>query len=111
MAYSTYQRDRLAETLTEATHISLHDDDPGDTGAHELTGGTPAYARVALGAWVHVSTGVYEAPVTGVINIPPNTDVLWAGLWNGSTFIDKAYCTVSTIDQTALTITKIRSEA
>ena len=29
------------------THISLHDDDPSTTGANEVTGGSPAYARKA----------------------------------------------------------------
>lgn len=28
------------------THLSLHTADPGTTGAAEVTGGTPAYARV-----------------------------------------------------------------
>ena len=108
MSYSAYLRDKLAAQITEATHISLHEDDPGETGDHEISGGSPAYARVALGSWTTADIGIKEAVPASVINVPANTDVLWAGLWNGSAFIDKAPCLISTVEQQAVTIDVIR---
>lgn len=52
MPNSLYMRDLiLARTLLDQTtlHLSLHADDPGETGAHELSGGDYRRAPLALG--------------------------------------------------------------
>lgn len=70
--------------------FSLHSADPGTTGANELTGGAPPYARKAP---------TWSAPAGGVINstvlfdVPTGAQVAWVGGWSsasGGTFLDKA---------------------
>lgn len=93
---STYLREKLAAVIAEATHVSLHTGDPGYTGASEVTGGT--YARVAITSWAAGSVdGTYTATLAGNFNVPANTEITWAGLWNGTTFLDKAPASASTI--------------
>lgn len=68
--------------------LSLHTADPGTTGAVELTGGSPAYARkqTAWGAAVNaVKTGSAQT-----LDIPPNKTIGWFGVWtaaSGGTWI------------------------
>jgi hypothetical protein len=105
MADSAYLREKMAAAITEATHVSLHFDDPAGIGANEISGGTPAYARVAITAWdAGTVDGVYTATLAGSFDVPPNTEVTWAGLWNGATYLDKAPAFVSTITQEVVQI-------
>lgn len=98
-------REEMATAIEQATHMSLHIADPGDDGGDEVTGGTPAYARVAITAWNPGTTpGVMVATLAGPFNVPPSTDVTHAGLWNGSVFLDSALCYASTIGQEVVTI-------
>jgi len=59
---------------------SLHSADPGATGANEISGGSPAYARQPV-TW-NPSSGQVSAIVgTLVFNVPAST-VAFAGLWS-----------------------------
>lgn len=72
-----------------ATYASLHTADPGATGAAEVTGGAPAYARRAL-SWGAAAGGqaTTAAPVT--FDVPAGTTVTHVGMWDaptGGTFL------------------------
>lgn len=111
MADSMYLREKMAAVITEATHVSLHFDDPDGTGANEIAGGDPAYARVAITAWTAGDVdGIYTATLAGSFDVPPNTEVTWAGLWNGDTYLDKAPAFVSTITQEVVQIFSLTFE-
>ncbi len=65
--------------------ISLHTDFPGTTGANEVTGGSPAYAR--LNALFNVSSGgarLLAAPL--VFDLPACT-VKYLGVWGEGSFL------------------------
>jgi hypothetical protein len=63
-------------------YLSLHDDDPGATGADEITGGSYAREAVAFGA---ASSGAVAN--TGVIEFEdmPAVTVTHVGYWSAST--------------------------
>jgi len=64
--------------------ISLHTDYPGTTGANEVTGGSPAYARLA--AVINAASGgsrLLNAPL--VFDVPACT-IKWLGLRGGGSF-------------------------
>jgi len=74
--------------------VSLHTGDPGTTGANEVTGGSPAYARKTT-SW---TGGTSDGVVTGtavVFDVPAGT-YTHLGLWNGSTFLGGAPLSSST---------------
>lgn len=105
MADSDYLREKMAAVITEATHVSLHTGDPAGTGANEVTGGDPAYARVAITTWDPGAVdGTYTATLAGPFNLPPDTEVTWAGLWNGTTYLDKAPAFASSVAQETVEI-------
>jgi hypothetical protein len=67
------------------TDASLHTGFPGTTGANEVTGGTPAYAKKAI--TINAASGgqrLLNAAVT--FDIPAST-IRWIGYWNSATFI------------------------
>lgn len=101
-------RSAMAAEIAAATHMSLHVSDPGDTGAGEIAGGTPPYARVAISSWAPGATpGTYVATLAGPFNVPPATDIAYAGLWNGNTFLEKAQTSAATIGQEVVTISQV----
>jgi hypothetical protein len=74
-------RQVLANSYTgQAATGSLHTADPGTTGASEVTGGSPAYARKAL-SWTAGTTGTATASAT--FDVPASTTVTHGGIWNG----------------------------
>lgn len=75
-------RQLVANAYTaEGVTGSLHTADPGTTGASEVTGGSPAYARKAL-AWTAGTTGTATASAT--YDVPGGVTVAWGGIWNGA---------------------------
>lgn len=77
--------DHLASLMT---HYSLHSAFPGNTGASEISGGSPAYARRAA-SWNSASGGALDNSDTDVFDIPASTTVRWWGSWSalsGGTF-------------------------
>lgn len=98
MPYSTVGKNLMLDALrgTNPTvalaYASLHTADPGDTGANEVTGGTPAYARkaVTMGA---ASAGAIAATNQPVFDVPGGTTVTHVGFWSavsGGTFLGYA---------------------
>lgn len=65
--------------------LSLHTDDPSTTGANEVTGGSPAYARktVSFGA---SSEGVANSAAGVTFDVPAGTTVTHVGYWDGAVF-------------------------
>lgn len=61
---------------------ALHTADPGTTGASELTGGSPAYARKGL-TWTAGTTGTGTA--TATFDVPAGTTPAWTGIWSALT--------------------------
>lgn len=55
------------------------------TGANELTGGSPAYARQTV-TWAAASSGSKaSSAIGGAFNVPAATTVAFVGLWSAST--------------------------
>ena len=67
------------------THASLHTAFPGSTGASEVTGGSPAYARKTI-TMNAASGGLRALNAAVTFNVPACT-VRFVGFWNSSTFI------------------------
>lgn len=68
--------------------LSLHTTDPGTTGANELTGGTPAYARKQT-TWAAASGGVKTGSAQ-TLDVPGARTIGFFGVWSassGGTFI------------------------
>jgi hypothetical protein len=65
-----------------ATHASLHSAYSA-SGANELTGGSPAYARQAI-AWDTAASGQLLLTGTEVFDVPAAATVAWVGLWSAS---------------------------
>lgn len=81
---TTTQRENLAIAYgTNAAYASLHTADPGTTGASEISGGSPAYARKALSWTAGSSDGVVTATVT--FDVPTGVTVAGAGVWTALT--------------------------
>lgn len=97
MAASTYAKNVMLDAVvrgqapaSSATHLSLHTGDPGVTGASEITGGSPAYARRTI-TWNAASGGSIDDNVVGsAFDIPAGTTVTHWGTWDalsGGNFI------------------------
>lgn len=85
MPYSTDGKNTMLDYLgTVAVFASLHDADPGDTGVNEITGGTPAYARIAI-TWNSAAAGVLDSSNQPVFDVPAATTVSWVGFWSAVT--------------------------
>jgi hypothetical protein len=67
------------------THASAHTAFPGSTGANEVTGGAPAYARMAV--TVNAASGGSRALNAAVTFDVPACTVKWIGFWNSGTFV------------------------
>jgi hypothetical protein len=101
-------RESLAgQYATLCTYASLHTGDPAGTGANEVTGGSPAYARKAL-TWVAgASDGGYAANAV-TFDVPAATNITHVGLWDAATagtYRDKRAFAISFASQGTLTIT------
>lgn len=66
---------------TAAVFASLHSAFPGDTGASEITGGTPPYARQAI-TWSPAAAGVKANATNPSFNVPAGTTIAWLGFWS-----------------------------
>lgn len=91
MPYSTAAKNLMLAALkgtnptTPVTHASLHTGDPGDTGASEVTGGSPAYARKAI-AFNAPAAGTMDDSTNGItFDVPAGATVRYVGLWSAVT--------------------------
>lgn len=84
MGFTAASRDTMLGQLdTLATHASLHTADPGTTGASEVTGGSPAYARKAI-TWAASSGGSKTLSATVTFDVPASTTITHCGTWSAS---------------------------
>jgi hypothetical protein len=68
-----------------AAYFGLNSTDPGTTGAAEISGGAPAYARVAI-TWGTASAGsVANATSALTLNVPAATTVAYFSTWGAAT--------------------------
>ena len=58
--------------------------------------------------WAEVDDGIYEATLAGPFDVPADVEVIWAGLWDGSTYLDKAPAFAATVDQEVVYIDSLR---
>jgi hypothetical protein len=90
MPYSTYLKNKWLDCLraqsfsVTQTYASLHTANPGDTGASEVSGGSPAYARKAIN-WNAATGGTIDDSTAPVFDVPAGTTVAYVGLWDATT--------------------------
>ncbi len=108
---SPYGKEKAAGGyVAEALYASLHTADPGATGASEVTGGTPAYARVAITWTAGATDGVYTGALATPFDVPANTTITHIGLWTAATagsFVDKAALPATFASQGTLTVASL----
>lgn len=83
MSFTPASKDIMLDALVINT-MSLHSGFPGTTGANEISGGSPAYARKAV--TINASSGGVRAMSTLANFDVPASTVRWVGLWNSGTF-------------------------
>lgn len=90
MALSTTAANTMLDAVAaDADYASLHTANPGSTGASEVTGGSPAYARKTI-TWNAASGGNLDSSNSPVFDIPAGTTVTHWGVWSaasGGTFL------------------------
>lgn len=77
------QLNLACESFQNVDGVTLHTDDPGNTGENDS-----GITKEAL-SWGDAVTGVMEA--TATFDDVPAGSYPWAGLWDGTVFIDKMY--------------------
>lgn len=95
MPYSTAAKNSMLDHLgTEWLFVSLHDGDPGDSGAAEISGGSPAYARKACtwnaaeaGAMAHGGAPVFDVPAGKTVKYAGGWTLVTGGVWQGSAVV------------------------
>lgn len=102
---------------SDTLYISAHTADPGVDGqsGNEVTGGAPAYARIA-GTWNAAASEAMTLNGTVTLDIPTGVTVSFLGLWNhvtGTTaaqfrgrvdIADEVFGSQGTLDVTAFTL-------
>lgn len=66
------------------TFLSLHSGDPGTTGANEITGGSPAYARKSV-TWGTAAAGSRSLSAAVQFDVAAGTQVSHFGAWSAAT--------------------------
>lgn len=90
MPYSTYLKNKWLDALRAAAfsvttvYVSLHSGAPGDTGANEISGGSPAYARKST-AFSAAAAGSMDNSDAPVFDVPAGTTVAHVGFWDAVT--------------------------
>ena len=85
MPYSVAAKNAMLDALG-VTHLSLHTANPGSTGASEVTGGSPAYARKAVTGATAAAAGSKLVCGSVTFDVPACT-VTHVGQWNGATWL------------------------
>ena len=84
MALVAAAKNLMLEALaTVAVYASLHDDDPSTTGANEVSGGSPAYARESI-TWNAAASGSLDSSNAHEFDVPACT-VKYVGFWSALT--------------------------
>lgn len=96
MGYSPDGKNAMLNALAGlAVFVSLHEGDPGDNGANEISGGSPAYARKGI-TWNPAATGSLDSSNAPVLDVGAGKTVLYVGFWSaesGGTFYGAALVT------------------
>jgi hypothetical protein len=89
--FSTTGNDMMLDYIKDQiAFASLHSDDPGNTGANELVGGDPAYARMAV-AFGPAALGAIRMTSNPSFDVPAGSSIRYAGFYTaGGTFLAKA---------------------
>lgn len=96
MPYTDFAKAKMLTPLrADMTHLSLHTADPSTTGANEVTGGDPAYARVAVTTanFNAIATGAFTVVADIAFNGPASGGVTHMGSWHGTDFLGGAALT------------------
>src|SRR4051794_28815962 len=81
MGLSTTAKNLMLDALgADAVKASLHTADPGATGASEVSGGSPAYARKTI-AWGAASGSDIHNSSNPTFDVPASTTITHAGFW------------------------------
>lgn len=81
MGLSTYAKNlNLDYIATVALYASIHTADPGDNGANEVVGGSPAYARLPV-TWNPAAGGTLTISNQPEFDLPAGT-FTHIGLWD-----------------------------
>lgn len=88
MRLSNAAKNLMLDALDEsqaagAKYLSLHSA-YSSSGANELTGGSPAYARKAA-TWAAASAGSKATSASAVFDVPAGSTVRWIGMWDAVT--------------------------
>lgn len=94
MPYSILGKNAMLNALGAlAVFASLHTANPGDNGANEISGGSPAYIRKAM-TWNAAGSGTMDdSGAARVFDVPASTTVAYVGFWSaesGGTFYGAA---------------------
>lgn len=83
MALNDNAKNAMLDHLgTLITHASLHSADPGSTGTSELAGGSPAYARKAIGWAAAASSSMSKDGTSVVFDVEGGDTVAFVGFWS-----------------------------
>lgn len=90
MPYSTAAKNAMLNALgrnvafqVAQLYASLHDGDPADTGANEISGGSPAYARKAIN-FNAAASGSMDSSNSPVFDVPAGKTVKYIGFWDAA---------------------------
>ena len=85
---SGYTNDGKIVALTAlgsaAKYASIHSGDPGTTGAGELTGGTPTYARQSV-TWATPTVDTLAMANQPTWNVPASSTAAYVGFYDSAT--------------------------
>jgi hypothetical protein len=73
----------LTGLSTNAVYVSLHTAD-SSSGASEVTGGSPAYARKAI-TWTSPASSAMSNSAQIVFDVPTGTTIRFIGYWSAAT--------------------------
>jgi len=96
MGYSTDGKNVMLDALAGlAVFVSLHEGDPADNGANEISGGAPAYIRKAI-TWNPAAAGSIDSQNAPVLDVGAGKTVSYVGFWSaesGGVFYGSALVT------------------
>jgi len=111
--FTDFAKNFMLDALdTGVIYVSAHTATPGLTGANEVTGGTPAYAR-QLAGYNAASGGSMALTATETLDIPSGVTVSFLGIFDAVTagnflgqvdIADEVFGSQGTLDVTALTL-------
>ncbi len=105
-SFTTAGKNARLDAVT-VTEVSLHSADPGTTGANELTGGSPAYARL-IPVFNAASVGSQALNADLTFDVPAAETVAYVGYWVGTVFDGSDIITAETFAaQGTFTVTAV----